>query len=238
MVFSNSTSKQGLIEDTDFWSGTNSSNYPTVDKTRNLNAWYSRVVSWIWQAVGDWEYDDSNYTSLPIAKTDLVASQADYELPSTAQKLLRVQVLNVNGDWSVVNPIDQSQRGDAMEELYSTTGLPEYYDVIGNSLVLYPSPDSDHCTLTSGLEIYCSRDVDYFAATDTTQEPGFTEMFHRILSLGAALDYCIAKGKIDLVPRIRDEIERMRADLEEYYSSRHRNFKTKLVVDIDEESIL
>ena len=46
------------------------------------------------KVTGEWEYDDSNYTNLPEATADLVDGQRDYELPSTAQKIDRVEVLD------------------------------------------------------------------------------------------------------------------------------------------------
>ena len=75
--------------------------------------------------------------------------------------------------------------------------------------------------------MYFDREVDEFASSDTTQEPGIAEPFHRIISLGAAYDFALAKG-LQNVNLLRGEIEALLRDLAAYYSSRHGEPKTKL----------
>src|SRR3990167_10070724 len=97
MQFNDTSTRTGLIQDCEDLLGmtaaTISGTTATLQMfTRYINGWYRKTVSWIWQATGDWEWDDTNLTDLPIATTTLVASQQDYALPSTAQKILRVEV--------------------------------------------------------------------------------------------------------------------------------------------------
>ena len=83
MVFSDSSTKQGLVEEIDFLLGTDATDYPTAQKTRNINRWFDRVISLILQADAKWEWDDTNYTDLPIATASLVANQQDYSISGT-----------------------------------------------------------------------------------------------------------------------------------------------------------
>ena len=119
---------------------TDNTSYSLADKTRNINEWYRRTASWIWESSADWEWDDSNYTTLPNATTALAAGQQDYELPSTAQKIERVEVKNSDGDYMLIAPLDKSQVNQAMTEFWETNGMPIYYDLVGRSVLLYPAP--------------------------------------------------------------------------------------------------
>lgn len=196
--------------------------------TKNINAWYRRVNSWIWRRVSDWEYDDSNFTDLPIAVCDLVNAQQDYEIPSVAQKIDRVEVLDSSGDYTLLSPIDKSQiTSDAMSEYLETSGLPEVYDLVGRSLMLYPKPSSSEVTTTDGLKLYFSRDIQEFPVSATTTEPGFVSNFHRILSLGASLDYCIGyiPDDVNKINNLRAELNDMKGELEQFYTTEHRGME-------------
>jgi len=260
MKFSSTTNLDGLIQDCETLLGMASADISgdaTTLKTftRLINVWYRRVNSWIWESTGTWEYDDSNYTDLPVATGTLVAAQQDYEIPTTAQKIDRVEILDSSGNYQVLEQIDKSQiKSIAMSEYMETDGMPVKYDLVGCSILLYPAPAAANVTTAAGIKVYFSRDIRDFACkygtadattadhlvddtsaqfeesdigrtaynvTDSTtstitaytdagdvtvdsdifvdteeyrihsdsQEPGFVNNFHRILSLGASYDY-------------------------------------------------
>jgi len=233
MEFSNTSQLSGLIQDCETLLGMDDgtiSGDSTLLKTftRLMNAWYRRVNSWIWEVTGTWEYDDTNYTDLPEATTSLVNGQEDYTIPSTAQKIIRVEVLDKDGNYRKVEPIDQSMVDVALSEFQETDGLPMYYDIRGNSIFLYPAPSSDDVTLTKGLKVYFSRDIDEFSSTDTTKEPGFVRNFHRILSLGASYDYAISHEMFSKANYIKGELRDLVKELRNFYGARpNRELKTR-----------
>jgi hypothetical protein len=220
----NPSSGLGICQETRSFLGfaiNDTTSYPLVDLVRNANSWYRRVNSWIWNVTGKWEYDDENFATLPIATTDLVNNQQDYSLPSTSQKVFRVEIKDINGDWYELFPIDQTDiKGQAMSEFYETAGRPIYYDLIGNSLLLYPKPDTAQVTATAGLNVYFSREIQEFTILSTSTEPGFNADFHRLISMGSALDRALANGMNDKVTYLRQEITNMKDDLSHYYGSR------------------
>ena len=110
-----------LILDTHFLCGSTSASYPNADLIRNINIAYQDTARLIWSSAGGWQFDDSNLTTLPIAKTTLVHSQQDYSLPSTCQRVEEVVIKNSAGDWIKLKPFD----------IHDTTIAPEKY--IGNS---------------------------------------------------------------------------------------------------------
>lgn len=228
MQFDDSSTLQGLKQDIDFLCGTNDTAYTENDKVRNINRWAYRVVTWIYRASGTWQFDDSNKTDFPIATTTLVASQQDYELPSDLLKIERVEVLDSDGNYRKLKAIDQSQIDQALTEFKESDGLPQYYDLVGNSLFLYPAPAAADVTTSAGLKIHFLREIDVFTGSDTTQEPGFAEPFHRLLSLGAAYDWLVANGTQQRLQNVRQEIEIMREELAAFYKDRNRDVKIQV----------
>lgn len=243
MKLNDTTNQSGLIQDCETLTSLGKNAIAgNTDKlrefTRLMNSWYRKADTWIWQAAGDWDFDDSNQTTLPVATTTLVDAQADYSLPSTARKIDRIEVKDIAGNYNLVSPIDKSQVTDeAMTEFEETNGVPTYYDIVGNSIYLYPAPDTTLTCTTSALKLYASRDVvafsNTFNATTNAVEPGFNKNFHRILSLGASYDWCVAKGLVK-AQTLRAEIGQLESEIKEFYGSRHRNLKTAFRISYDE----
>lgn len=241
MIFSDTTNRTGLIQDCETLTGLGDKVISGDDAklhefTRMMNIWYRKADTWIWQSVGDWDFDDSKQTTLPIATTTLVTAQADYSVPSTARKIERVEVLDSAGKYQLVTPIDKSQVKDSAMTEYDAdvTGLPEEYDMVGGSIYLYPKPVTGKVTMAAGLKLYTSRDIVEFSstfnATTYAIAPGFDNHFHRICSLGSSYDYCIAKG-LEKAPILRAEINQLESEIKTFYGSRHRNFKTAFRVN-------
>lgn len=225
MVFSDAAGGAGIVEDIDFLLNTTVANYPLAQKTRNINRRYDETVALILQSDSRWEWDDSNQTDLPIATSNLVDSQQDYQIAGgTFLKILRVEVKDSAGNFFLLYPISEHDvQSQALSEFQKTPGRPIYYDKQGDSIFLYPKPSSNLTTLTGGLKIYYQRGPSYFAVSDTTKAPGFSPLFHRILSLGAALDYCLANTILLKSEFLTPLLQKMQADLMTFYSQRSRD---------------
>ena len=235
MKFNSTTNLDGIIQLCELFLGMTDgdiSGNATLLKqfTGLINTWYRRVNSLIWEVTGTWEYDDSNWTDLPVATTDLVNEQQDYEIPSTAQKMSRVEILDSNGNYCLLVAFDESMvKNQAMSEFYETAGLPIYYDLKGRSLSLYPKPSSEKVTLTAGLEVYFSRDISEFVSTDTTKEPGFVNSFHKLLPLGASYDYAVSYEMFEKANFLKGQINELVQELKKFYSGRHRDMKARII---------
>jgi hypothetical protein len=207
-----------ITQDVDFLCGSTSATYSTSNKTRNINIAYHDVARQIWDSAGDWQYDDSNATTLPISQTTLSHNQQDYSIPTTAQRIHRVEVKDNGGDWHKLQQLDLHDIDIGREELYKSPSLPIYYDIVGRSIMLYPSPSSAYTTLASGLAVYVDRNVTEFPTTATTTEPGFATPFHRILSYAAALDFVHDPNQRQFLQRQKDKLEQ---GLSRFYSKRN-----------------
>jgi hypothetical protein len=235
MEFNDETNYQGISQDARQLVGlavNDTTSLPTSTILRSVNAMYKKVNQKIWENTGLWEYDDSNYTDFPTATTDLVDLQQDYQLPSTAQKIDRVEVMDNSGIYRKLYPIDKSMvQGQAMSEFQDPEGvggMPIYYDMVGNSIMLYPKPATAYITTTKGLKLYFTREIHEFTITDTNSEAGFLDDFHRILSYGAAYDYSIIAGLTERETQYEKQITDMMSSIESFYGMRHRELKPKI----------
>jgi len=229
MKFNDVTNNTGLIQDCESILGMEDAEISgdttkLKNFTRFINIWYRRVNSWIWEATDTWEYDDSNWDDFPIATTTIVNSQQDYSIPSTAQRVDRVEILDISGDYQLLEPLDKDDIKDSsLSEHLETPGLPTHYDMTGRSIFLYPKPSTAKVTALLGLKIYFVRDIKEFISTDTTVEPGFVNNFHRLLSLGASYDYCISYEVGEKANFIKGQINEMKEELKTFYASRVPN---------------
>lgn len=206
LVFNDTTTKAGLIQECeDLVFGNYGDISGNTDRlyqfTRLLNEGLNRVTSLLLKSDGRWQFDDSNHTDLPIGTTDLVTTvgseQQDYEFAVTHLKVLGVEVMNADGNWVNLVPLDQldlMNSGNSVTDFLKTAGMPQYYDKIGRSIFLYPKPLGTAVTSTAGLKVRFQRPPSYFVYTDTTKVPGFNSLYHRLVALIASRDYAISKS--------------------------------------------
>jgi hypothetical protein len=214
MQFNNiASTRLGLVEDTLYHCGlptttASYTSYALVDITRNINSAYLDTIARIWHAAAGWQFDDSNQSTLPVAYTTLVHNQQDYELPSTAQRVARVELRDTGGNYQLLKQIDiHDINYEAMSEFMNGSGTPLYYDLVGRSIMLYPTPTSAYCTMTSGLAVYVDREPTLFTTASTTAEPGFASPFHKILSYAAAIDFVSDKATQDRLVAMKARLE-------------------------------
>ena len=201
---------------------TDSVAYPLAQKARALNTSLEELVGEIINADGTWQFDDEAFTNLPIGDGTLESAQRDYSFTSEYLKVERVKVLDVNGDYHIVKNLDQydlEDTGVAIEEQFPATGLPEYYDIIGDTIRLYPAPTAVYATLASGLRVEFVRTIDFFTSNDSTRQPPIPSTHHKLLCYMMALPYCMKYHK-DRVGWLEKQIDMGRKSLIKHYSTR------------------
>lgn len=228
MQFSDITNKTGLVEDIDFICATDSTSFPLADKARLMNRYVYKAVTKIISVNKTWNYVDTNTGKLAWSFADLVAGQPDYSLPTNLLKLEGVSVLDSAGNWVVLKPRDKSRMPSDPVEYLETDGLPKEYDISGNSVLLYPAPAAADVTITQGLKVFLSKEIDAFTAADTTQEPGFPEAFHRICSWGPSYEWLLLNGDQNKAAVAKTEVEQLLMELGQFYSDRNVEEKTRI----------
>jgi hypothetical protein len=196
---------------------TNINSYPMADMTDDENVALDRVASLIMKADNRWQFDDTNESDLPIATTALVSGQQDYSLDISHLDVTRVEIQDTNGKWHLLKPIDQSDvPHESLAQFAQNRSRPEFYDKIGNSVFLYPTPSYGQA---ASLKLWFKRGPSYFLTTDTTKTPGFNALYHDLIVLWPSYDYAVANGMAN-ANQIFTAIELKEAALTNDYSTR------------------
>lgn len=226
LQFSDSTNKRGIVELIDANLGTDSTQYPLNQKTRDINLALDRVFALIFQVGGTWQFDDSNQTDYPIITTNIVSGQRDYSFTVDGSsnlilEIYRVLVANVNGTFFDVYPVDVEQKDapNSFVDGLNVGGQPYTYDKLANGIFLDPVPNYNR---TGGLKIYVNREGSYFTTSDTTKKPGFAGLFHEYLALRPSWQFATRK----LLPNaagLQSQMLQMEQDIMDYYKSREKD---------------
>ena len=205
---------------------TTSTSYTTANKTVDINIAIDKVLSMIFSVGGTWQFDDSNHTDYPIITTDLVSGQRDYTFTSDGSsnlilEIYRVEIADENGNFFDIFPVDVNSRQAPVgfTDGQDTTGLPYWYDKLGNGIFLDPIPNYNY---TAGLKIYINREASYFASTDTTKKAGFAGLFHEYLALRPSYQYAYRNGKSNM-QTLQNEMLRMEEEIKEFYQKRTKD---------------
>lgn len=226
--------------------GKDLSSYPLANLAANANIWVSNILGWIFETEGMWEHDDPNYTDFPITTFDLVDNQQDYSLAgatltssvSTMLKLFGVSVKSSAGLWSKLTQVNWHEIPGDRAEYKKNKGMPDEYDVVGNSVFMYSPPSSTACTLTAGGKFYFTRAQDIFTAADTTQEPPFVSLYHAAVAYGMGYEFALEKDldiKNELLTHLVGgqiggaKIEGYKATIQSFYAKRNADRKVRMV---------
>lgn len=225
MQFSDTTSDQGLVQDARWLVGANASSYPIKDLTRNINRRHEEAVALIFESDGRWQYTDSNNTE-GIYTDDLVSGTQSYDILVSHLRITRVEIKNTDGNYARLQVLDQNDVLTTLTDYEKTDGTPRFYDLVGNKMYLYPAPNY---ASVDGLKSWFQTGPSLFTTTDTTKVPGFASLFHRYLSLGAAVDYANAK-QLDNRNRLKEELDEMRDAMQHFYNRRAGDENIKIKV--------
>lgn len=204
--------------------------YPAAALLRRINEAYERIVGWLINADGTWQYDDSNYTDLPIGTQTLVEGQSAYTFNDKFLQIEEVQVKDNEGKFQIIQPIDQKQYSNfsPLSRDFETDGMPQWYDKItDDTFKFYPAPTASAVTLANGLKIRFKRTADLYTSAEVTtgtKVPGFTSTYHYILAYMAAIPYCMTYKK-DRIALYEKRVDDMKKDLIDHYSSREKDIR-------------
>lgn len=242
MQFNNTSSNNGLIQDCeirvfggDF--GAISGNTKRLQVFTNLiNQALDKVTYELLTSSNTWQWDNYNETDFPEADTDLISGQQDYSLDVSHLVVREVSVLDSAGQRIKLIPIDEANfdlvdSNTSIEQFFDSNGTPKYFDLIGNSIRLYPAPNYNMRFTQEGqrgLQIKTLRAHEYFTTADTTKTPGFASIFHPIVSALACAEYAVInthENVTNLVALADKELKK----LQKFQSSRQRNRNTRLI---------
>jgi hypothetical protein len=236
MQFNDTTNLTGVIQQCERYCNLGSTGISGVTNTlKEFTTYVNKTNRDVWQTIfnayGGWQYDDSNYTDLPIATTALVSGTGTYAIPTGSLTVRGVEVLDEGNVWNKLEPItdEQIRQYIAEGEFYKEDGSPRFYKLINDTIKLYPSPDYSQ---DASLKVYYDRGSVDFASTDTTKTAGFVSEFHDILPIGASITYWTSKPQgSDAYNKLQIDYQRIMANLKNYYSQKfHQQFPPRITV--------
>ena len=184
----------------------------------NRNTWVL-----IFRAYGGWQYDDGNQVDLPASTATLTSGQTSYALPTSALTVRGIEFKDQGGIWKQLRPITEEQIRDrnAMGEWNKTPGVPMYYQLVGQTVRIFPSAN---WTQADSFKVFYDRGSVSFLTTDTAETPGFASEFHDILPLGASCLWFEINTPDDLTyPVLKARYEQKKIDLVNFYQAKWSN---------------
>lgn len=233
MYFSDTTNKDGIVQEIDDLCLSDTVTYSLATKARRINAALDRYEFLAITSDGTWEYDDKNNTDLPVASTNLVSGQRDYSLPGFSDELFGIEKIlaaDPAGNIRELYPVNLNSRmsRNIWETTPATPGVPYRYEKFGESILLDAVPNYNY---SSGLKIVVKRRGVRFTAADTLTRPGIPSIHHMYLAHHASLPYLLASPSIpsskknDIAALIQQEEE----SIKEYYSKRAADEPTRII---------
>jgi len=208
----------------------NSTSYPDTKVLRRLTPIERKITNRIINNDGTWQFDDSNYSDLPVGAGTLTATQGLYTFSTEFLDFLWAKVKNADGNWGLLQPLDQSGLTYPYEDLLTNDGLPVYFDkVTDDTIRLLPAPSATDVYGSADIKIGFKRKSKVWEQTDIdtgTREPGFA-LNHIIMAYELALPEAM-KYKKDRVGLIKNEIDSLMQEILDHYGQREKD-KPKVI---------
>jgi hypothetical protein len=225
MQFNTQADEQDIVSDITFLlGGIGVTEYTLKSRARAVNERFRMIWQAIFESYGGWQFMDDNTsdvsTGVPYTDQTITSGTGLYALPSAALTIKNVAVKPTSTS-VLMNLVPLSPEefynlgGDAA---FPSNGVPLYYILQGDIIRLLPIPNF---TLSTALRIYFDQDISIFLSTDTSKVPGFASPFHRMLSIGAALDFAIARNMRDKAVQLQVLWNDYEKRLKAFYSKRY-----------------
>lgn len=223
MVWSDTTNEQGIVQDCDWWAGTNSTTYAIKDKVRNANDALRQIGALIMRTAFGETFLDDNSTDFYIVTTDLVSGEDNVRMETDVFVLERVRVKDRNGTF---NTLEHVSRRDLTDDELNSQGVPTKYFRSGQTIRFSPAPNY---SVTGGveLEFQKSLDVEFAASGADDRVPGFHADYHRLVPLYMARDYT-AINDPERFAVIEREIDKRETKMISDFAKRNRSKPTKV----------
>lgn len=234
----------------------NTVNYTDANLLIDMNIWYQKVGTMIYESQDDSDFDDLRNTTYPQYTTSLVAGQRDYAIASTLN-ILQIKRLDVTYDgvnWVRAVAMDDSMVKQGLPPVSGYTAMDAQvdarhvkqaprFDYKNGSIFIYPMASAADVAAGAKLCAEFSRAVTPFTAsdytsvlTDSTVVPGFDAPFHPILAYGPAMEFA-SKYAMPQLQAIIIQLSDYEQRLKRSYGSKDKDIKMTLIpYDVPEDS--
>lgn len=190
---------------------TTTNDYSDASLIRDLNNEMSLIQIKVLTDRGVLEFDDSNYSDLPVATFTITSGTSWYKIVAdeNSNNVLtkhKVAVLK-DGKYHDVPRLQVAEGNQEALTTSKTADLPTGYYEIGEAIVFAETPSAS----TTG-KVWFDRDMDFFSTSDTTKAPGIPTAYHQLIAYRTAYNYALDKGLSNqdrILRRIQQEEERL-----------------------------
>lgn len=231
MIFNDTSTKNGLIQDCERWlfggdygaiSG-NTKNLLTF--TSLLNYGLDKTALKIFEVDNRWKFDNAEHSDYPYATTNLVSGTQNYELEDTFLKVEGFECLDESGNaYPLINIDDRAIRtdGQAISEFMDENGQPTYYKLKGDIVTLFPASNYNS---TNGLKVIYQRSQSHFVSTDTTKTTGMPAELSDLPVLYACQKYAKQNSMTEKARELDAEVQKCEKDVENFINRRLKDYK-------------
>lgn len=230
MVFSDTVNNLGILQQARSMMRVDATQWPTYKVVNSCNNWLDYVIGYGLSQDKFLQLDDTNHTKLNEGTSPLTINVTDYSFLSDEQgnpiiTLLGVSILS-GGKYIPLTPVDRNDPNVDMSTFGQVSGTPTQYDKISDNFIRLDKIPT--ATVSAGLKYYFQRAGSYFAATDTTKQPGVAPILHRGFVVASAYDGALTLGLENLQPlSIEKEIEKQ--VMRDYFAARNNDQPKRMV---------
>lgn len=226
MQFSDTTNKNGIIQDIEQWAGlTDGTISGNATQLKIVTAWVNGEFDGILPSILSYtdfpRWDDTNHSDKPVGKFDMTSGINNYTVLTDDNSLdilniVAVRILQSSSSTDYVDleriTLDDPRARDALSPDSGNSGIPTGFVEHGNTIYFDKKPSY---TATNGVKVYFEREQSYFASSDTTKEAGIPKPFHRLLPLRTARRWLLIykPDNTVLLANINAEIVRVEREL-------------------------
>jgi len=236
MQFSDTTNYDGLIQEDERIclmgvTGISGDTTELKNFTARINQALDRFYTIALTHDSQWQFDDTNYSDLPIGVGDLVSGQYDYSFASDVLTVEKVLIKDSSGNWQELDKVDINESGavNLWTLASGNSGIPTQYDKFANSIFLDPIPNYNS---TGGLKVVFKRNASKFAYTDTTKQPGIPSLFHPYIARVAALPYLI-EHNMNSLTSINTLILQDEQNIKDFMGRRNYDDKKRMTPNVE-----
>lgn len=229
---------------------TDTTSYTDANLLIDLNIWYEKVASMIFESQDATDFDDARATNYPVQTTPMIANQRDYTIP-VSERMLKIKRVDITWDgtnWYRATPQDTGNypggigfyNGSSVDAQLDQNFVKTSpcYDTAYNSLWIYPMPVAEDVTNGGKIRVEWQRNVTAFTTsdytsvlTDSTAVPGFDAPFHPILAWGAAFEAATANN-LPQLPLLTQQLQEWEVRIRTAYGRKNLDERLALGADM------
>ncbi len=200
--------------------------YSDSDLLIDINIWYQKVASMIFESQDNSDFDDQRAADYPVVYTPMIANQRDYPI-TVAERMLKLKRVDIcydgvnsyqaksfdTGSYPFGIKFDNASPIDTEFDKNFIKESPGY-DYSYNSIWIAPMPVAVDVAAGGVIRSEWERSVAPFTTgdyssfiTDSTVIPGFDLPFHPILAYGAAWEFAVSKQLPQLAQIEKEKME-------------------------------